>query len=150
MNQSDEYVSKWKEDIPYQPLNIIDARTFAERVEEVLTIEAFRAWLESKDGNEIVGRATYARECPIHSFLHLRIVDKKTDETPLEVFGTVVVLHHGRGRDDGARLPPWVNHFITLLDLAGSLEAGTTAKQALAILAEVEKELADTSEKGEG
>lgn len=149
MNQSDEQAGRWKDDIPVQPLNIIDTRTFAERVEEALTIEAFRAWLESKDGDDVVGRATYTRECPIHNFLHPRFA-KKADETPLEVFGTVVVLHHGRGRDDDARLPSWVNHFITLLDFTGSLEAGTTAEQALAILAEVEKELADTSEKGEG
>lgn len=148
MNQSDGYVSRWKDDVPHQPLNIIDARTFAERVEECLTIEAFRAWLESKWSDEVVGRATYARECPIHNFLHPHFA-KKSDETPLEVFGTVVVLHHGRGRDDDARLPPWANHFITLLDLTGSLKAGTTAEEALAILAEVEKELADTSEEGE-
>lgn len=156
MNQSDEQVGRWKDDVPVQPLNIIDTRTFAERVEEALTIEAFRAWLESKDGDDEVGIAGSAIDNPIHHFLRLHFkearADSDRDEFPrLEVYYTEIVLYRRFlfQSASSAAMPLWASEFSAVLDrrrYRSGDATPVTAEQALAILAEVEKELADTSE----
>lgn len=145
MNQSDEYVSKWKQNEAKEPLNIIDTRTFAERVEECLTIEAFRAWLESKDGDEIVGVAAHSRECPIHDFLHTHFVN----ECDVEIFTTEAISYGAPGQVGSATLPAFAKLFVQRTDFTPCKSqdgVSVTAEEALAILAEVEKELADTSD----
>jgi hypothetical protein len=142
---------EWKTNEPKEPLNMINARTFAERVEEVLTIEAFRAWLESKDGDDIVGVACEASACPIHEFLEPRLCKQvKAQGVRLEIHDTEVVLRATQRRTEVAYLPEWANRCVGGMDAKFGSYPSVTAKGALAILAEVEKELVDTSEEEGG
>lgn len=125
-------------------MNQSDTQAFAKRVEECLTIEAFRAWLESKDGGDIVGVAGYSWKCPVRKFL-LPHFPEKEGETSLDVYGSIILLcHEQEGYTDGAVLPAWATSFIHRVD-AEKRESPVTAEESLTILAEVERELVDTS-----
>jgi hypothetical protein len=88
--------------------------TTAERIAALLTPELFRAWLEEKPGNDVVGFAQVSHDCPVARYL--------THQSGLSV----------RVGGDGIRSHPdegylvdypteWPLRFIYLVDHAGNM-----------------------------
>lgn len=93
-----------------------------------LTIEEFRTWLESKAGDEVVGKARHICNCPLSTFLK----EKVGNELPyVGVFSTYIPTSEINTLDYDN--PLWVTSFISKLD--GKFQtASVTAKQALEVL----------------
>lgn len=96
-----------------------------------LTTEEFRTWLESKDENEVVGKARHICNCPLSTFLK----EKVGNEFPyVGVFSTYIPTSETNTLEYNN--PQWVISFISKLD--GKFQvASVTAKQSLEVLKEI-------------
>ena len=93
-----------------------------------LSIEEFRAWLESKDENEIVGSSNCLESCPISNAL----------KQGKYKFNEVLVDDEGETRLNDWIIwenPDWVYSFVDKVDSFGEgEEVQVTAQQALELL----------------
>jgi hypothetical protein len=97
----------------------------------LLTIQEFKSWLESKDEDEVVGKARHICHCPLSLFLQKKI---KNSDSYVGIFSTY--LKESEVRTIEYDNPQWVISFINLLDGKFKIR-DVTAKQALNVLMEV-------------
>lgn len=103
-----------------------------------LTIEDFKAWLESKADKDIAGKVARADSCPLANALlqctyteegnQVRVGYRTTEVDPYFVSETLRFEN-----------PDWVEKFISKIDGLSDEEKSVTVKEALEVLEEIEK-----------
>lgn len=107
----------------------------------------FRAWLESKEENVVVGRSLYYGDDPIAvAIVELSKTSPSSNEKENGFETAVIDSEMSRTTFDGwmkVDNPRWVNRFIEKIDrdTLGDEPVNITAKQALKVLTEVEEEV---------
>lgn len=98
-------------------------------LKKTLTRNGFLAWLESLDGNDVVGHACKENSCPLARFIAIH-VDKKYD---VRVRPSWIDVHvDGEGFDAEivyVPTPKWAYRFIDYIDRSGQFLV--TAEQAI-------------------
>jgi len=107
------------------------------------TPERFRAWLEGKEPDAVVGQAGAVGSCPLACFL-IQCGPKVAFPTRVYpgIFSTPGApapwVIHGRGK--GRSLPHWAALIAQTVDTRGAVGKKVTAAEVLAILADVEQQ----------
>jgi len=102
-----------------------------------IDINEFRAWLETKNNDDVVGVIKLCRSCPIANFLEetQKITNVLISPWGIEVVEPVIKL---KRKVTSFNHTPWVAKFIEKIDAIDAAFTPVVAKQALEVLEEVE------------
>jgi hypothetical protein len=109
----------------------------------VLDVDAFWAWLLSRDEGSPVGTAGDVGGCPLACFLNEFQTDRR-----VHVAGTYCSVYDASGCSLGiASLPAWAERFVGLVDSRHSIGTAVSSRAALEAL---EQALQEVGNDGDG